>query len=52
MLGKHSNVVEYLHNGSVFYTSTRRAHFPLWVDQAFHPDSLGAEIVKNVKWIT
>ncbi|EGD82687.1 hypothetical protein PTSG_03348 [Salpingoeca rosetta] len=47
---KHRSVVEYVHNGSVFYTSTRRPSYPLWVDQAFHPASLGVEIIKNVKW--
>eukprot|EP01147_Barroeca_monosierra_P010574 gene10574-2697_t len=47
---KRMFVIEYLHNGSVFYVSTREPVFPLWVDQAFHPDSLGVEIIKQVQW--
>lgn len=51
--GKGSpGVVEYVYDGTVFYTSTRAPCWPVWVDQAFHPANLGQTLIKNVHFIS
>eukprot|EP00056_Hartaetosiga_gracilis_P022703 m.32477 g.32477 ORF g.32477 m.32477 type:complete len:464 (-) comp9784_c0_seq1:131-1522(-) len=51
-LDKIERHVHYLLNGRVFYISTRVPIFPLWIDQAFHPESLNTDVIKNPKWLS